>query len=241
MEEIDGDRLETTFGTFLKIGNVAAGTEGPGPACEYQAADRVQVLGLAQRAGHFGIHRLCQRVLLFRTVQPDHANAILVRYQNLVRHGSPAAQIGMPSLWEGSRLPLDYSRHHWCMAARAAVRNGMSGAVDAPQSLIGVKPEIMLRPRVAAVSRRKSQFGGAEPSGKGADFDSAMRRFESSRPSQGFLAVISYLGFAALSSRVSFCMSFRPSFCIDVRSTFDTRCACRLRVAVRARSNVSFA
>jgi hypothetical protein len=39
MEEIDGDRLETTFGTFLKIGNVAAGTEGPGAAREYYAAD----------------------------------------------------------------------------------------------------------------------------------------------------------------------------------------------------------
>src|SRR5215471_2368419 len=160
MEEIDGDRLETTFGAFLKIGNVAAGTEGPGPACEYQAADRVQVLGLAQRAGHFGIHRLCQRVLLFRTIQPDHANAILVRYQNLVRHGSPAAQIGMPSLWEGSRLPLDYSRHHWCMAARAAVRKGMPGAVDAPQSLIGVKPEIMLRPAWR-------QYAGAKASSVG--------------------------------------------------------------------------
>src|SRR6516225_2300834 len=160
MEEIDGDRLETTFGTFLKIGNVAAGTEGPGAAREYYAADRVQVLGLAQCAGHFGIHRLCQRVLLFRTVHPDHANAILVRYQNLVGHGSPAVRIGMPALWEGSRLPLNYSRHHWSMAARAAVRKGMPGAIDAPQSLIGVKPKIMLRPAWR-------QYAGAKASSVG--------------------------------------------------------------------------
>src|SRR5262249_48930074 len=184
MEEIDGDRVETTFGTFLKIGNVAAGTEGPGAAREYYAADRVQVLGLAQCAGHFDIHRLCQRVLLFRTVHPDHTNAILVLYQNLVGHGSPAVRIGMPALWAGSRLHLNYSRHYWSMAARAAVRKGMPGAIDAPQSLIGVKPKIMLRPAWRQYAGAKASFGGAKQSGKAADFDSAIRRFESSRPSQ---------------------------------------------------------
>ena len=42
----------------------------------------------------------------------------------------------------------------------------------------------MFRPPERAVRRRRGI--GASPSGKAADFDSAMRRFESSRPSQAF-------------------------------------------------------
>ena len=38
---------------------------------------------------------------------------------------------------------------------------------------------------------------GASPSGKAADFDSAIRRFESSRPSHAFLGIVDFAGRAA--------------------------------------------
>jgi hypothetical protein len=74
-----------------------------------------------------------------------------------------------------------------------------------------------------------------------ADFDSAMRRFESSRPSQNFGFVFGYLASDTFGSKFSFRTLIRPSFRTFVAGSFASRCAWRLRVANKARSNVSFA
>ena len=57
-------------------------------------------------------------------------------------------------------------------------------AYPGQQRLRLVAPRIMVRPPRAAAWDKSGI--GASPSGKAADFDSAMRRFESSRPSQCF-------------------------------------------------------
>jgi hypothetical protein len=73
------------------------------------------------------------------------------------------------------------------------------------------------------------------------DFDSAMRRFESSRPSQPFVFACSYLASDVFGSSISFRTLICPSFRTFVAGSFARRCAWRLRVADNARSKVSFA
>ena len=73
---------------FEKFGDVGAGGEGGGAAGDDEAADRVVVLRLGKRAGHRGIHRLRQRVFLFRPVHPDNADAGLVAHLDGIGHWS---------------------------------------------------------------------------------------------------------------------------------------------------------
>src|SRR6516164_1769027 len=83
---------------------------------------------------------------------------------------------------------------------------------------------------------------GLEPrKGKAADFDSAIRRFESSRPSQYLIVVSSYLASDTFGSSISFRTLICPSFRTFVAGSFARRCAWRLRVADNARSKVSLA
>ncbi len=71
-------------------------------------------------------------------------------------------------LW--SRAPA--GRAAAIRAARFAVRS----------TIACIAPRAQLRPN----GRCAGRYGGASPSGKAADFDSAIRRFESSRPSHTF-------------------------------------------------------
>ena len=73
---------------FEKLGDVGAGAEGGRAPGDDEAADRVVVLRLGERAGHRGIHRLRQRVFLFRPVHPDNADAGLVAHLDGIGHWS---------------------------------------------------------------------------------------------------------------------------------------------------------
>jgi hypothetical protein len=58
---------------------------------------------------------------------------------------------------------------------------------------------------------------------KWSDFDSAIRRFESSRPSQRFVFVCSYLASDTFGSKLSFRTLIRPSFRTFVAGSFVSR------------------
>ena len=60
-----------------KLGDVRCRRRKRRAAGEHDAADRIVRLRLAQRPRHRGIHRLRERVLLFRTVHPDNADAAI--------------------------------------------------------------------------------------------------------------------------------------------------------------------
>src|SRR5262249_32407568 len=83
VKKIDGNRFESAFGALLKVGNVTAGAERAWTAHKDDAADRIVRRGFAQRACHLRIHGLCQGILLFRTVHPDHTDAVLLRHYDL--------------------------------------------------------------------------------------------------------------------------------------------------------------
>lgn len=83
VKKIDGNRFESAFGALLKVGNVTAGAERAWTAHKDDAADRIVRRGFEQRACHLRIHGLCQGILLFRTVHPDHTDAVLLRHYDL--------------------------------------------------------------------------------------------------------------------------------------------------------------
>ena len=71
---------------FEKLGNVGAGAEGAGAAGDDNTADFVVVLRLAERAGYRGVHRLRQRVFLFRAIHPDGADAGSIAHLDGIGH-----------------------------------------------------------------------------------------------------------------------------------------------------------
>jgi hypothetical protein len=86
VEKADGDRFESALGPLLKIADIAAGAERSGAARDHEAADRAVALRVAERSRHRGVHRLRQRVFLFRAVHPDDANAVMIGHENWVGH-----------------------------------------------------------------------------------------------------------------------------------------------------------
>ena len=70
-----------------KFADIGAGAEHALAAGEHETAYRLVRLRLAQGARHRRIHRLRQRVLLFRTVHPDDANGAVVGHDDGIGHG----------------------------------------------------------------------------------------------------------------------------------------------------------
>ena len=86
IEKFERARIEAAVGRLEKIGNVVAGTERPGCAGEYDAANRIACFGLAQRPGHLDIHRQRERVLLLRAVDPDDADGAIIHHDDRIGH-----------------------------------------------------------------------------------------------------------------------------------------------------------
>jgi len=82
MKKLDGDRFQSTFDASLKFADIAAGAECARTAGQHDAADRRAGAGLAQRSCHRVIHRLGQRVLLFRAIHPNDAHGAFILHDD---------------------------------------------------------------------------------------------------------------------------------------------------------------
>ena len=71
---------------FGKIADVVAGGESARRAGDYDAADAVALIRVAQCFGHLLIHGECQRVLFFRAVQPYDADRSLFGHKDVLGH-----------------------------------------------------------------------------------------------------------------------------------------------------------
>ena len=79
IEKIEGMRAQAAaLRRFEKLADIGAGAERAWPPASTTQRIASFASGLAQRAGHRGIHRLGQRVLLLRAVHPDDANGAVV-------------------------------------------------------------------------------------------------------------------------------------------------------------------
>ena len=130
---------------FEKLADIGAGAERALAAGEHEAADRLVRLRLAHGAGHRGIHRLRQRVLLFRAVHPDDANGAVVGDDDRIGHGIALNSQGRPG--RATRRRPSRTLLYGAQRARIAARPG--------RTLLGAGPIAMLR--------RPAQAAGANP------------------------------------------------------------------------------
>ena len=128
-----------------KLADIGAGAERALAAGEHEAADRLVRLCLAHGAGHRRIHRLGQRVLLFRAVHPDDANGAVVGHDDGIGHGVALNSQCRPG--RATRRRPGRTLLYGAWRARIAARPG--------RTLLGAGPIAMLR--------RPAQAAGANP------------------------------------------------------------------------------
>jgi len=79
LEEIGSvDAQPAAFRGFQELANIGAGRKDALTAGQHDTADGVAGLGIAERPRDRSVHRLRQRILLFRAVEPDDTHGAVI-------------------------------------------------------------------------------------------------------------------------------------------------------------------
>jgi len=81
--------MKTRVGDVRKSAISLPAEKNSGRAGEHDAADRVALIGLAQRSAHVGVHCTRKGVFLLRGIHPDDADGAIIRHGDSTSHRLP--------------------------------------------------------------------------------------------------------------------------------------------------------